>query len=62
MLDRPGKFVQLIQFSGSYKVPFILAGVPPIIGALAMFLVRCVKDEKPDDDDKTENQHLQNGL
>lgn len=31
--------------SGSYTLPFILAGIPPIIGAVAMFLVYRVKDE-----------------
>lgn len=34
----------------SYQVPFILAGIPPIIGAIVMFSVRCVKDkELPED-------------
>jgi MFS transporter, MCT family, solute carrier family 16 (monocarboxylic acid transporters), member 10 len=30
----------------SYTLPFVLAGIPPIIGASLMFLIRCVKDEK----------------
>lgn len=30
----------------SYTMPFIIAGIPPIIGATAMFLIRFVKDEK----------------
>lgn len=34
---------------GTYDLPFLLAGVPPIVGALTMFLIRCVKE----DDDRT---------
>lgn len=30
----------------SYTIPFVLAGIPPLIGATLMFLIRCVKDEK----------------
>jgi MCP family monocarboxylic acid transporter-like MFS transporter 10 len=30
----------------SYTLPFILAGIPPIVGATLMFLIRCVKDER----------------
>ncbi|XP_015597633.1 monocarboxylate transporter 10 isoform X2 [Cephus cinctus] len=36
----------LYDHTGSYDLPFLLAGVPPIVGALAMFFVRCVKDDK----------------
>lgn len=34
-----------IIFIGSYKLPFLLAGVPPIFGALAMFMVYRVSDD-----------------
>ena len=30
---------------GSYQTPFLLAGVPPLVGALAMFLVYRVSDQ-----------------
>ncbi|PSN54224.1 hypothetical protein C0J52_03540 [Blattella germanica] len=29
----------------SYKLPFLLAGIPPIVGALVLFLVCCVREE-----------------
>ena len=28
---------------GSYFVPFLVAGIPPIFGSIAMFSMRCVK-------------------
>lgn len=28
----------------SYTLPFLLAGIPPIVGALMLFLVRCVPE------------------
>lgn len=33
----------LYDHTGSYQLPFLLAGVPPLLGAGAMFLIRCVK-------------------
>ncbi|OXU27002.1 hypothetical protein TSAR_014654 [Trichomalopsis sarcophagae] len=35
----------IYDHTGSYTVPFILAGIPPIVGALAMFFVYRVHDE-----------------
>ncbi|XP_059619739.1 monocarboxylate transporter 10 isoform X2 [Phlebotomus argentipes] len=35
----------LYDHTGSYTLPFILAGIPPLVGATTMFLIRCVKDE-----------------
>uniref|UniRef100_A0A1B0C9L0 Major facilitator superfamily (MFS) profile domain-containing protein n=1 Tax=Lutzomyia longipalpis TaxID=7200 RepID=A0A1B0C9L0_LUTLO len=35
----------LFDHTGSYTLPFILAGIPPLVGATTMFLIRCVKDE-----------------
>ncbi|XP_058123737.1 monocarboxylate transporter 10 [Anopheles ziemanni] len=37
----------LYDKTGSYLLPFILAGIPPLFGASTMFLIRCVKDEEP---------------
>lgn len=37
-------YVLLVLLIGSYDLPFLLAGVPPIVGALTMFLIRCVKE------------------
>lgn len=33
----------MLLLSGTYDLPFLLAGIPPIVGALTMFLIRCVK-------------------
>ncbi|XP_011340800.1 monocarboxylate transporter 10 isoform X2 [Ooceraea biroi] len=41
----------LYDHTGSYTLPFLLAGVPPIMGALTMFLIRCVKEN----DDESSN-------
>ncbi|XP_055695069.1 monocarboxylate transporter 10 isoform X1 [Lutzomyia longipalpis] len=35
----------LFDHTGSYTLPFILAGIPPLVGATTMLLIRCVKDE-----------------
>lgn len=42
-----GPYVAGIIFdkTGSYKMPFILAGLPPLVGSSLLFLMRCVKDE-----------------
>ncbi|XP_053662553.1 monocarboxylate transporter 10 [Anopheles marshallii] len=37
----------LYDQTGSYQLPFILAGIPPLFGASTMFLIRCVKDDDP---------------
>uniref|UniRef100_A0A2M4CPK6 Putative monocarboxylate transporter n=1 Tax=Anopheles darlingi TaxID=43151 RepID=A0A2M4CPK6_ANODA len=37
----------LYDHTGSYQLPFILAGIPPLFGASTMFLIRCVKDDEP---------------
>uniref|UniRef100_A0A182SRY1 Major facilitator superfamily (MFS) profile domain-containing protein n=1 Tax=Anopheles maculatus TaxID=74869 RepID=A0A182SRY1_9DIPT len=37
----------LYDKTGSYQLPFILAGIPPLFGASTMFLIRCVKDDDP---------------
>jgi hypothetical protein len=44
--------IQILLISGliydhtkSYTLPFLLAGIPPIIGALILFLVRCVPED-----------------
>lgn len=42
-------------FPGTYDLPFLLAGVPPIIGALTMFLIRCVKENNEGSLNDSEN-------
>lgn len=31
--------------TGSYTIPLVLAGIPPIIGGTLMFLIKCVRDD-----------------
>ncbi|XP_071445608.1 monocarboxylate transporter 10 isoform X2 [Hetaerina americana] len=38
----------IFDHTGSYTIPFLLAGIPPIIGALILFLVRFVKTPETD--------------
>ncbi|XP_070150511.1 monocarboxylate transporter 10 isoform X1 [Polyergus mexicanus] len=45
----------LYDHTGSYDLPFLLAGIPPIVGALAMFLIYFVKDDESSDDPSPEN-------
>jgi len=40
------KIILRLLILGSYDLPFILAGIPPIVGALTMFLLRCVKENQ----------------
>lgn len=42
-----GPYVAGIIFdkTGSYTMPLILAGLPPLVGSSLLFLMRCVKDE-----------------
>lgn len=35
----------IFERTGSYTLPFILAGLPPLLGSSMLFLMRCVKDE-----------------
>lgn len=44
-------------YSGTYDLPFILAGIPPIVGALLMFIIRCVKQN---DDGNSDNSSATN--
>lgn len=37
---------EIFDVQKSYTIPFVLAGIPPLIGASMMFLIRCVKDER----------------
>ncbi|XP_043489934.1 monocarboxylate transporter 10 isoform X2 [Polistes fuscatus] len=58
----------LYDHTGSYDLPFLLAGVPPIIGALTMFLIKCVKETDSENDtdsiteDPTAKSTCQNGF
>ncbi|XP_022234282.2 monocarboxylate transporter 10 isoform X2 [Drosophila obscura] len=35
----------IFDSTGSYTVPFILAGLPPLVGSSLLFLIKCVKDD-----------------
>lgn len=39
----------------SYTLTFIVAGIPPIIGAIVMFAINCVKEDKVEEPDKLED-------
>ncbi|XP_057319328.1 monocarboxylate transporter 10 isoform X2 [Microplitis mediator] len=45
----------LMDYTGSYTLTFVLAGIPPIIGAIVMFAINCVKEDKVEDPDKLED-------
>lgn len=47
---------QLYDSTQSYNLPFLLAGIPPIIGATFMFLIRFVKDDKSNSNEEKELQ------
>ena len=49
---------ELYDSTQSYTLPFILAGIPPILGATLMFVIRCVQNERPTKESK-EAQPLQ---
>ncbi|KAK9303048.1 hypothetical protein QLX08_005153 [Tetragonisca angustula] len=51
----------LYDHTGSYDIPFFLAGIPPIVGALTMFLIKFVKDEEQTISSGTEDKACQNG-
>lgn len=36
---------RLYDHTGSYTIPFVLAGIPPLIGASTMFFIRCIKND-----------------
>ncbi|XP_076670114.1 monocarboxylate transporter 10-like protein kar isoform X2 [Andrena cerasifolii] len=36
----------IYDHTGSYDLPFFLAGIPPIVGALTMFLIKFVKEDE----------------
>uniref|UniRef100_A0A1B0GG61 Major facilitator superfamily (MFS) profile domain-containing protein n=1 Tax=Glossina morsitans morsitans TaxID=37546 RepID=A0A1B0GG61_GLOMM len=38
---------KIFDRTGSYTMPLIMAGIPPIIGSAVMLLIRFVKDESP---------------
>lgn len=46
-----GPFIAGLLFDhlGSYRLPFLLAGVPPVICSMLMFAVRCVPDDAKED-------------
>lgn len=45
----------LYDHTGTYDLPFLLAGVPPIMGALSMFLIRCIKQNNDENISDSEN-------
>lgn len=36
---------RLYDHTGSYTIPFVLAGIPPLIGASTMFFIRCINND-----------------
>ncbi|XP_055853942.1 monocarboxylate transporter 10 isoform X2 [Episyrphus balteatus] len=36
---------KIFDSTGSYTIPLILAGIPPIVGGTLMFLIKCVRDD-----------------
>lgn len=42
----------------SYRMSFIMAGIPAIIGAILMTLIRCMRDERVDACDKQTDSQL----
>ena len=44
----------LYDHLGSYRLPFLLAGVPPVVCSVLMFAVRCVPDDAKEDEDLME--------
>lgn len=49
---------KIYDTTGSYTMPFILAGIPPIVGAIVMFLIRCVKDDGIGKDNEKNGDNL----
>ena len=44
---------------GDYTPAFLAAGVPPMLGALAMFSIRCIKsDEDGTEDTEKRSKHI----
>lgn len=43
---------ELFDSTGSYTLPFVLAGIPPMIGATIMFLTKCVEPERLENDER----------
>lgn len=44
--------------TGSYTIPLILAGIPPIVGGTLMFLIKCVRDDGHGKDIEKSNHSL----
>lgn len=42
----------LFDHTGTYQLSLLLAGVPPVLGAVALFMVRCVKEKPEEPEDK----------
>lgn len=36
---------RIYDHTGSYTIPFVLAGIPPLIGAATMFFIRCTNND-----------------
>lgn len=51
---------EIYDSTQSYSLPFVIAGIPPIIGATFMFMIRFVKDDKSDQNEEKELQPFHN--
>lgn len=42
----------LFDHTGSYQLSLLLAGVPPLLGGIALFMIRCIKEVPDEPEDK----------
>jgi len=48
----------LYDHTGSYQLPFIIAGIPPILGGIALSFMRCVRQEAVNGVSHTNGAHF----
>ncbi|KAJ8921693.1 hypothetical protein NQ315_010603 [Exocentrus adspersus] len=52
----------ILDINKSYTIPLILAGIPPTIGSVAMFAIKCANNKQPSGslEENLKNHHLEN--